>query len=1361
MRANNNGSYNESNYECTTMSVYGHVGEFDPDTDDWAQYTERLGHFFVANDIDEANKKQAILLSVCGAKTYNLMRSLTTPGKPGDKTFDELVTLITNHHNPTPSAIVQRFKFNSRFREQGESVADFIANLRRLSEHCNYADTLNDMLRDRLVCGINDDNIQRKLLSETDLTFKKAYDMAIAQETAVRNAKDLKSTSTEVHKLSQGRPNHRKHGSNKNPEPKNAAGPSSETPTCYRCGGKHWSRDCRFKDSECNFCHKKGHLINVCRSRLSQNNGQNKKTKKKSRSPVSSTNTNLVESMDQLFDENEYSVYHMNAGNSDPIMVTMNVQDRDIVMEVDTGASTTLISEHTFKNTWNVPPPLEQTMTNLRTYTGESIKVVGRAEVSVKHGDKIDKLPLLVVKGDGPSLLGRNWLNSIKLNWQEIKQVRNSSSQLEQVLSKYADVFRDELGTLHGFQAKFHVDEKQQPRFFKPRPLPYMMRERVEVELEKLQSQGIIEPVQFSKWAAPIVPVIKSDGKSLRLCGDYKVTVNSASKLDQYPIPRIEDLYSKLSGGKTFTKLDMNQAYLQLLLDEESKEYTVINTHRGLFRYNRLPFGISSSPAIFQRAIDSLLQSIPNVVVYLDDILVTGETDAKHLENLTEVLRRMSEAGLRLKRSKCTFQAPEVVYLGHKVDAQGLHPTEEKVRAVRDAPAPSNITELRSFLGIVNYYGKFLPNLSSTLAPLHKLLTKNTKWSWTKSCQKAFVNVKKMLKSSKVLVHYDPSKELLLACDASPYGVGAVLSHVMPDGSEQPICFASRSLGSAEKNYSQLDKEGLAVVFGVKKFHQYLYGRNFRIVTDHKPLVSLFSANKTIPLMASARMVRWGLTLGAYNYTIEYRAGISNANADALSRLPLPESPSSTPIPGDTVLLMSTLPVNADKIKEWTDKDPLLSRVRKLILTGWPAWSKDVELRPYYSRKLELSCEDGCVLWGTRVIIPPQGRNQVLNQLHSAHAGISRMKSLGRSFVWWPNFDADLESFVQNCSECQTVRNKPAEAPLHPWEWPDKPWSRLHIDYAGPMMGKMFLIVVDAHSKWLEVCPCASATSAVTIEMLRHIFSTHGLPDIVVSDNGTCFTSSEFQKFMHANGIVHVKTAPYHAASNGMAERAVQVFKNGIRTITGKTLSCKLARFLFRYRTTPQTTTGVSPAELLMGRKLRSDLDMLFPGVKSNVAAKQEQQKLYHDAHAKQRNFSPGDSVYVCNFGVGERWIPGVIAQKTGPVSYKITLQDGRVIRRHQDHVRIRYNSENTSNDVVVDTPTGTLDPVTPEPPQPLTPAPDVYRSPEPRSPPATPQAPPTSSGSSPSSPPRPSPQTPVLRRSSRPSKPPDRLVVG
>ena len=673
---------------------------------------------------------------------------------------------------------------------------------------------------------------------------------------------------------------------------------------------------------------------------------------------------------------------------------------------------------------------------------------------------------------------------------------------------------------------------------------------------------------------------------------------------------------------------------------------------------------------------EGILRGIPHVSVYIDDILVTGETDEEHLRNLDEVFTRLENENLRLKREKCAFMLPKIDYLGRIISADGLQPSPSKIKAIQDAPAPRNVSQLRSFLGMVNYYGKFLHQLSTLLAPLYQLLQQKSRWHWGKEQQDAFTHVKQQLTSSQLLVHFDPQEKLLLSCDASPYGIGAVLSHVMEDGSEKPIAYASRTLAPAEKKYAQIEKEGLAIIFGVKKFHQYLYGRHFTIYSDHRPLEHLFSENKSIPTLASARIQRWALTLCAYDYSISYKPGEKHANADLLSRLPLPDTVTDVPLPGETVLLMETLqtsPVTAEQIKTWTDQDPVLSRVRNLVQKGWGETSDDA-LKPYARRKNELSVQDGCVLCGCRVIIPIVGREQVMDEIHNGHPGVSRMKSIARGVVWWPGIDADLQERVKKCEKCQIHQKTPALAPLHPWEWPRRPWARIHIDHAGPFQGKLFLVVVDAHSKWLDVVTVPSTSSQATIKALKPMFACHGLPELIVSDNGTGFTSCEFQEFLKRNGIRHFTTAPYHPASNGLAERAVQTLKEGLKKSTDGDIETRLARFLFHYRTTPHTTTGVTPAELLMGRKLRSHLDLLQPDLSSRILTRQAAQKIEHDKRSKERTFEEDDQVYVRNFSNGPKWLPGKISAVLGSRHFEVKLNDDRIVKRHLDHVRIRTN---------------------------------------------------------------------------------------
>ena len=1097
-------------------------------------------------------------------------------------------------------------------------------------------------------------------------------------------------------------------------------------------------------------------MSRVCRSIVSTNKGLS------GHGGARQQGSTRVLEMDQEPEEAPtYFLYNLSKGGSRaPITLRVRISGASLLMEVDTGSVVSIINECTYKSLWakTKRPWLQHSSINLRTYTGERIKVKGSICVDVYYGGTTHSLSLLVVEGNGPSLMGRDWLVKLKPNISVF--YAGIDGELEKLLEKHGCLFKEELGCVKDVEVKIQVDSLAKPRFFRPRAVPFALRERVEKELERLQKDGIIEPVAFSDWAAPVVPVVKHNG-SLRICGDYKLTVNSVANIESYPLPRIDDLLASLAGGKVFSKLDLSHAYLQLALAEESKKFVTISTHKGLFQYNRMPFGVASAPAIFQRTMEGILQGIPHVHVYIDDILVADTSKEEHLKTLEMVLSRLEKYGIKLKRAKCKFMLPSVEYLGYHISGEGIRPTEEKRRAIVDAPVPQDVTQLKSFLGLVNYYSKFLPCLSHTLAPLYRLLSKHQQWGWGPEQSAAFQKAKSQLASDLLLTHFDPSKKIVLSCDASPYGIGAVLSHMYEDGSDRPIAFASRSLAPAEKNYSQIEKEGLAVVWGVRKFHQFLFGREFVIYSDHKPLQFLFSERKSVPTMASSRIQRWALTLSAYKYQLVFRAGKEQGNSDGLSRLPLSDTPDDVPLPADTVLMLQSLPeicpvITAASIKYWTDRDPILSAVRGLVLQGWTSQCKG-EFIPYEQRKAELSVMNGCVLWGNRVVVPPPGRARIVNLLHEGHPGITRMKTLARSYLWWPGLDGELENKVRSCQACQVNSKLPPKSPLHGWEWPSTPWCRIHVDFCGPFLGKTIFVLVDAHSKWIEAEVVSSPTTQNAIHSLRKVFASHGLPEVLVSDNGPAFTSKEFQTFVQRNGFRHIKSAPYHPATNGLAERAVQTVKSALKKVTGD-METNLLRFLFQYRLTPHSTTGQSPAELLLGRRPRSHLDFIVPSVERNVKKAQERQR-NNCKSSGHHCYEVGERVYALNHWGTPRWISGIVTSVMGPASLRIKLDIGKEVRYHVDNVKPAFQPCSDDGAVGDEFPlpaasesrthasarnTATPPPVEPTQVPPLA-IPEVA--------PPPPQAATTSQ-----SPMSTQPPTGPLRRSTRPHRPPERF---
>uniref|UniRef100_UPI0010A03C36 uncharacterized protein K02A2.6-like n=1 Tax=Podarcis muralis TaxID=64176 RepID=UPI0010A03C36 len=792
--------------------------------------------------------------------------------------------------------------------------------------------------------------------------------------------------------------------------------------------------------------------------------------------------------------------------------VTVLIEGAPCDMEIDTGSALSIVSWSTIKRL--VPRvskrQLDSHRVHLRDYQGNDIPVVGVGRFRIAFKDFSGLLRLVVVEGQRPSLLGLDWFDALGLEVTGINCISNAET--EGLVKDFAEVFDGTLGQYTGTPISFSLDPQVAPIKLKPRRVPFALKAKVDEQLDKLIAQGVLEPVDHAKWETPIVTPVKPDG-SVRICADYKCTINKALQQHAYPVPVVQHLLHSLGEGKVFAKLDLAQAYQQLPVDDATAEAQTIVTHRGAFRCRRLQFGVSVAPGIFQSLMERLLQGLPGVVPYFDDVLVSADSHQQLFERLRAVLTRFQEAGLKVKREKCQIAVPQVEFLGYLIDASGLHPTTSKIRAIQQAPTPKNKTELQAFLGLLNFYNMFLPHKATAL-----------------------------LSSDSVLVQYSESRPLVLACDASPFGIGAVLSHRFPDGREASLAYFSRTLSPTERNYSQLDKEALALVAGVKRFHEYLYGRTFDLITDHKPLLGLLAGDRPTPPVLSPRMLRWTVFLAAYHYRLIHRPGKSMGHADA---------------------------------------------------RGWPQGPFASELQPFATRQHELSAHRGCLLWGDRVVIPQGLRQRVLEALHVGHPGIVKMKALARCYVWWPNMDDAITAWVSACQACQESRPAPPAAKGHTWETPKTPWSRVHIDLAGPFHGRTFMVVVDAYSKWLEVALMPSTTTEAVIRVLRGLFATHGCPDVLVSDNGPQFTSGTFERYLLGLGIRHALTAPFHPSSNGQAERMVRSTKEALARLDRGDWHERVAEYLFVQHITPHAATGRSPAELLMGRRLRSPLDRL------------------------------------------------------------------------------------------------------------------------------------------------------------------------
>lgn len=485
-----------------------------------------------------------------------------------------------------------------------------------------------------------------------------------------------------------------------------------------------------------------------------------------------------------------------------------------------------------------------------------------------------------------------------------------------------------------------------------------------------------------------------------RICGDYSTGLNDTFEPNDYPLPLPEDIFEKLSNCKFFSKIDLSDAFHQIEIDPQYRPLLTINTHRGLYLYNRLPPGIKIAPAAFQMVIDKMLAGLKNVSGYLDDIIVGGTSEAEHDAILADTLARIQDYGFTIRADKCAFRMPQITYLWHVIDSRGLRPDPAKVALIRNLPEPTDVTGARSFLGAINFYGRFIPNMRKLRYPLDQLLKANASFEWTPVCKRVFHEFKTLLATELQLAHYDPQQKIVVSADASLIGLGATISHVFPGGLQRVIQHASRALTETESRYSQIDREGLAIIFAVKKIHKMIFGRHFTLQTDHRPFLHIFGSKKGISTVTANRLQRFALTLLAYDFSIDVRTE-DFGNADLLSRLinthTKPEEDSviaslEADVKSILVNTLETTPVNLVKLAKETKTDSLLQKVEHYVRHGWPENTTYTgELARFHARKEGLSIVDGCLLFSERVVIPTALQQRCLHQVHNGHPGIVRI----------------------------------------------------------------------------------------------------------------------------------------------------------------------------------------------------------------------------------------------------------------------------------------------------------------------------------------------------------------------------------
>jgi hypothetical protein len=738
------------------------IHEFDPNQYDWEDWQILLDTYISVEGIIEDNQKRNILIASLGVVPFKSLIALCKPRKPTDYSYTDLITKLRTNYTRVTFDSTERIKFFQTKQEGSQSLPEFANVLRGKTTTCNFPlEFYEQALITAFVGGLSNEYVRKHLMQQNLETFEKTVNIARTIESVLIQGANVKGDLSEDLSLLKIHKQNKQTTNNK------------FKLICFSCGlTGHPRAKCRLRNAKCNICHKTGHIAKACRSRQFNNNDNIINT-------IYTTSINTIPS-------------------TKTIQVKLLIDDNPVKFQLDTGSPVTLVDESVWKQMGC--PLLEPIQMHLNSFTGHLIQLKGQKVVNVKYKNQQIQLNLHFLAGVGNNILGLDWIHALHINSKSLNDIISDGimakvnvqfKNLPALLIHYNEIFKEGLGCCK-VKAHLYVKPNVTPKFFKPRSLPFAYRQLVEMELNRLVNEGVLEPISISRWAAPIVVVPKPGGK-VRICADLSTGVNQALDIDQYPLPKPDDLFTVLNGGEKFTKIDLSDAYLQVQLDDDSKELLVINTHKGLFRFNRLPFGIASAPSIFQKIMDQMIAGLDGTICYLDDIIVTGKNTIDHLNNLQQLFIRIREYGFHLNKQKCSFLQNQVEYLGFIVNKHGIHSSPSKTSAIIKMPRPGNISQLRSFLGMVNHYAKFIPKLTERLFPLYELLKMNKSWNWNVKCEKSFKSIKEILISPLALVHYDPALPLVMAADASNVGVGAVIYHRYPNGSEKVIAHASKN----------------------------------------------------------------------------------------------------------------------------------------------------------------------------------------------------------------------------------------------------------------------------------------------------------------------------------------------------------------------------------------------------------------------------------------------------------------------------------------------------------------------------------------------------------------------------------------
>ncbi|UYV76630.1 K02A2.6-like [Cordylochernes scorpioides] len=1232
------------------------------DAKDWPSWKQRFSRYRLLSNLNTKEQEYQItaLIYLMGERAEEI-HSAFNLSEDDAKNFEKVIEAFDNHFIGKRNVVYERALFGLRSQRPEETIEEFVTVLHRISEHYEYANLREELIRDRLVLGVKDRKLSEKLMLNENLTLAKAVEIARQWEAVMREQQDLNPSTSQVdttRKVAKQKPKASGHGKDNGRSTFRQTDSAKETdegkkfPTCFNCGTtKHHYRyrdKCPAKDKVCGKCGKKGHYTNLCRRKNNEVNA------------ISSEETPAREKVSYVYAVREPTL----GSRKSRWKSTVRVNGTAIHFKLDPGSDVTLIPFSLYKRYFsNVQ--LTPTDGQLMAAANQRLENAGTFVAKLRANTREMKETVYVVHHLEQPLLGVGACEDLQLV-KRIDLVINGTTDVNPE-REFPKLFEG-LGLL---EQPYHIKLKEGAKPFSipvPRRVPLPLMPKLKEQLDAMVAQEVIEPVdEPTEWCAPIVLAGKPNGK-IRICVDLS-RLNLSVERELHPLPVLEHELAQLNGAKIFSRLDANSGFWQIKLSEESQTLTTFIAPFGRYKFKRLPFGISSAPEHFQKRMSAILRGVNGVICHMDDILILAKRKEEHDETLREVLRRLKNSGITLNKEKCQFGVSNVTFLGHYIDEYGIKADEKKVKAIAEMKPPTDVHGVQRFMGMVNFLGRFVPNLAEITKPLNDLRKKDVSFIWGSPQKKAFEKVKDVLASDRVLASFDISKKTMVSADASSYGLGAVLKQEHEANEWRPVAFASRTLTKTEQGYAQIEKEALAITWACERFKDFVVGKTFLIETDHKPLVPIFTTKDLNDL--TPRLQRYRMRMLQFSFHIFHTPGKDLITADALSRQPLPgHLPEDEELQEEVehfvrsiVLHQSTTDDRLAKIALNQKLEPTLQNVAFYSKNGWHAKCQLSPLeRSFYDVRDEIGEENDLLMRGLRVIIPSNMRKDVLNRIHAGHQGITKCRARAKDHVWWPGIGQEIQAMVKTCEKC--IENQPLKhEPLIPNDFPERPWQKVGMDLFH-YEGSEYLVVVDYFSRFIEVVRLTKLSSEAVVDHCKAIFARHGIPDIVISDNGPQFrpsTTSAFTKFASEVGFRHITSSPKHPQSNGQAEAAVKIVKNLMEKNKDPVLA------LMEYRATP-LANGLSPAELLFGRKIRTMVpctsSSLTPKTvdQSKLRGEEEQRKMaqktaFDRRHAatKKAELIAGEKVWVKDL---RAW-GSVLEKASAPRSYIVETPVG------------------------------------------------------------------------------------------------------